>query len=208
MSPQTARTHVKAAERHGLAPLPQTKNRRRENTSSDPEAARRFAQIIGAVAGQDGTFDMKVFLEAMQMAGVKPQLAIALGRRIQMNYGPVMEEMKKMSVAELITEIDKKKQLLLSRIDEVSVIGMSAKDLALAFGILTDKALLLGGRPTSIVDFNLRAQLTVLMPQMLSEARRRGLTLEGEFSHVDTRAGDQEKALAPLDPVASPALGT
>lgn len=133
-------------------------------------------------------FDMKVFTELAASAGIPPRLAAALGRRVEGQFGAVKAEMKAMTVAEQVAATHEKALMILAHIDEVSVGQASAKDLAIAYGILVDKGLLLGGKPTQIFDFNLRSTLQVLMPQFLAEAKRRGITIEGEF-HADQPAG-------------------
>lgn len=179
----TARALVKAAERHGLPPLPKHEYQRKANTAG-PEGAKRAAESLGEVVTANGAFDMKKFLDIAGAAGLHPKLAMALGRRVQMNYGPVNEELKSMTLAERVADITAKADLVASYIDAASIAGMNAKDLALAWKLLIDGAQLLGGKPTQIVDFNVRQRIEVLMPQMLAEAKRRGITLEGEFSHV------------------------
>jgi hypothetical protein len=182
ISSEAARVHVKAAERNGLPPLPKAEHRK--HTALAAEAAKDFAEA-GALA-PDGVFDMKAFLDIAEAAGVPRKMAMALGRRVAMNYGPVKEEFKKLDLKALATATQEKAQMILSYIDEAAIVGMNAKDLAMAFGILVDKAQLLGGRPTQIYDFNIRRKLEVLMPELLAEAKRRGITVEGSFSHVAT----------------------
>ena len=179
MSPDTARGHVRSAERHGLPRLAKQLPGISKTGKPDPEAAIRLAGDLGAVSAETGEFNLRVFTEMATAAGIPARLASALGKRIQMNFGAVTREMKSQTIAEQVAATQQKAQLVLEHIDEVSLAGMNAKDLAMAYGILTDKALLLGGKPTQIVDFNVRRQLTVRMPQMLAEARRRGLTIDG-----------------------------
>ena len=178
MSPQTARQHVNGALRHGLPALPKRKYNFRD-VVPDPEAAKRVG--IGEIV-PTGKFDLKVFMDIAAAAGLPPKAAMAFGQRIQTNQGHVEVEFKKLSAKERIDDALERADFIASRIDPVSVIGMNAKDLALAWKILVDGAQLLGGKPTQIVDFNMRRELTVLMPQFMAEARRRGITVEGEIA--------------------------
>ena len=187
LSPQSARIHVEAATRNGAEALPK-RHYNKGNTPglpADPDAAQRISEALG------GVFDTAKFLEMAASAGVPPRIAHGLARRIQMNLGPVREQLKRLNLAEQVQATNDKAQLILSYIDETSIAGMNAKDLAMAYGILVDKSQLLGGKPTSIVDFNMRKKLEVLMPEFLAEARRRGITINGEFSHVAD--GDDDK---------------
>lgn len=138
-----------------------------------PETARHEAQ-----------FDPTVFAQLARAAGVPLKVAQALARRIEAQFGVVKEELKKMSLAEQVVRTTEKAQMLLAHIDEVSAAGAGVKDLSIAYGVLVDKAQLLGGKPTQVFDFNLRAKLEVLMPQFLAEARRRGVTVEGQFKRL------------------------
>ena len=180
---QTARMHVKRAERNGLEPLFQ-KQHRRPIDPNDPEAKKKIADGLGMFDAASGTFDMKVFSQVAASAGIQPRLAMALARRVEMHYGPVRQELKKLTLQERVDATNQKADMILSYIDEASIAGMNAKDLAVAYGVLVDKAQLLGGKPTQIFDFNMRRSLQVLMPEFLAEAKRRGITIEGEF-HVD-----------------------
>ena len=83
-------------------------------------------------------------------------------------------------------EIESVRQMLLKYMDEVAVSGASLKDIAITYGILVDKGQLLGGKPTQVFDVNMRAKLEVLMPLYLAEMKRRGITLEGQFTRVET----------------------
>ena len=145
--------------------------------------------------GVTGTikFDIDKFREMAASAGIPPRVAGAIARRVEDQLGVAKKEFKAMSLNEEMSRVQEIKQELLENMDVVSIGAMNAKDLALAYGIMTDKKLLLGGKPTQIYDVNLRAKLEVLMPQFMAEARRRGLTIEGEFSH-DNR---QSASLAP-----------
>lgn len=134
--------------------------------------------------GAEAQFDPTVFAQMARAAGVPLKVAQALARRIEAQFGVVKEDLKKMSLAEQVVRTTEKAQMLLAHIDEVSAAGAGVKDLSIAYGVLVDKAQLLGGKPTQVFDFNLRAKLEVLMPQFLAEARRRGVTVEGQFKQV------------------------
>ena len=179
LSPQSARAHVEAAERNGAETLPRhSYGGRAPGLPADPGAANRISNALG------GVFDTAKFLEMAGAAGIPPRIAQGLARRIQMNLGPVRQELKRMSLTEQVEATNAKAQLVLSYIDDTSIAGLSAKDLAMAYGILVDKALVLGGRPNVIVDFNARRRLEQLMPEFISEARRRGVTIDASGAIV------------------------
>lgn len=181
-SPQTCRAHAAAAVRNGLEPLPAPY----EQGASGAAGHRAAAVISGAglFAAGKAQFDRKVFMELADSGGVPPRVAAALALRIENQYGQAKAEVKRLTLDEQVKATTDKAQLVLSHIDEVSIAGSSAKDLATAYGTLVDRAQLLGGKPTAVYDVNLRAKLHVLMPQFLAEAKRRGITVEGDFKRV------------------------
>lgn len=190
MSGQSARSAVAGAERHGLPPLPKRQYRYRDvvphlatGRVPNPDAAAPATDDRHALIGPEGKFELKFFLASAAAAGIPPKAAMAMGTRIAANHGQVEVEFKKLTLAEQIDEIEQKRNFLASKIDEVSVMGMNAKDLAFAWKALLEGEQLLRGKPTTIIDFNVRQKLEVLMPQFLAEARRRGITIEGEFKH-------------------------
>jgi len=192
---QTARNHVLGAVKRGMQPILSEKMfvRRLSPNAGEPRRVERMKDGEGMFSGdlRDGAppaFDPKAFVEMAASAGIPPRVGQALARRIEMAYGPVRSEIKKLTLAEQVTATTAAAQLVLAHIDEVSIAGMNAKDLAIAYGVLVDKAQLLGGKPTQIYDFNLRQKLVVLMPQFLAEARRRGITIEGEFTNVESNS--------------------
>lgn len=163
---------AKRAESNGLPSLLK-KHEGGEGMFKPPESSRGEPQ-----------FDATVFAQMARAANIPLKVAQALARRVEGQFGKVQTEMRRMSLAEQVVATTDKAQMVLAHIDEVSIAGMNAKDLAIAYGVLVDKAQLLGGKPTQVFDFNLRAKLEVLMPQFLAEARRRGVTVEGQFKQV------------------------
>ncbi len=131
LSPQTCRAHVRGAEKNGMPALKHGPGPGRPSKSS-PEAKRDLVESLGLGDGKVGEFDLKKFAEFAGAAGIAPRLALALGRRIQLNFGGVREQLKRLTLAEQVTATQDKAQMLLSYIDELSIAGMNAKDLALA----------------------------------------------------------------------------
>jgi len=187
MSPQSARAAVDAAVRNGAEQLPKRGNRGAvPGLPADPNAAAKLANKLG------GEIDVAKFGEMAAAAGVPPRLVSSLVRRLQLNLGNVRQELKRLSLAEQVQATNDKAQLVLSHIDELSIAGMNAKDLAMAYGILVDKAQLLGGKPTQIFDFNSRKRLEELMPQFIAEAKRRGITIDGTATVVQEKVIQEE----------------
>ena len=192
---QTARTHCLGAVKRGMQPILSEKMfvRRRAPNAGEPRRVERMKDGEGMFSadrreGALPAFDAKTFVEMAASAGIPPRIAQALSRRIEAEYGTVKTVIKKLTLAEQVTATEAAAQLVLSHIDEVALEGAGLKDKAIAYGVLVDKALLLGGKPTQIFDINLRAKLEVLMPQVLAEARRRGITVDGTATLVPETA--------------------
>lgn len=181
--PQTARDRCQAAIKNGLQPiLGRLWARAPAPNAGEPTRVTRLKD--GAGMFEDNRFDRLKFIEMAASAGIPPRVASALAMRVEANFGPVKSEIKKLTLAEQVTATTAAAQLVLSHIDEVSIAGMDAKNLAIAYGVLVDKALILGGKPNVIIDFNVRQRIEILMPQMLAEARRRGITVDGTATLV------------------------
>ena len=207
---QTARNHVLGAVKRGLRPILTEKMfvRRLAPNPGEPRRIERMKAGEGMFEGdkRDGAppeFDPRAFIEMAASAGIPPRVAGALARRIEAAYGPVRSEIKKLTLAEQVTATTAAAQLVLAHIDEVSIAGMNAKDLAIAYGVLVDKALVLGGKPNVVVDFNVRSRIEILMPAMLAEAARRGITVEGVFSKI-TETVDADAGQAQENPQLQP----
>jgi hypothetical protein len=116
---------------------------------------------------------------------MKPTLVAALIRRMKSTYAPVVTEAKRLTTKELLEGLEEKTSLVMSAIDEYAVSQAGLKDLHIALNILIEKQQLLKNQPTHIIDFHSRQQIGVLVPMMLAEAKRRGITLDGSSVRVD-----------------------
>ena len=201
---QSARNHVLAAVKRGLQPILSEKMfvRRRSPNAGEPRRVERMKDGEGMFeVGAAGVaeFDLVRFREMAASAGIPPRIAGAIARRVEANFGDVRKELKRLTAAQEVVEIESVRQMMLKYMDEVAVSGANIKDIAIAYGIMVDKGLLLGGKPNVVVDFNVRHRIEVLMPQMLAEARRRNITIEGEFSHDHSQPARIESQPAAAD---------
>lgn len=150
-----------------------------------PEAAAGViaAMTMAEVAGDDPKFkDLK---DACKLAGLKPTVVQALIKRLQAGkYSPVTAEVKRLVGKELIDKIDEKIGLVFEYMDEFAVSQASLKDLSIASSVLIEKRQLLSNQPTHIIDFTSRQQIGVLVPMMMAEAKRRGITVDGTSERV------------------------
>ena len=177
---QTARTFCLKAEMKGMPPLP-----KRTQTQMLKVDGTEAAKLTGAKP--DGGFDIEKFVEFAKAAGIPPRVVQALARRIMAGMGLMKVEAKKMALAEEIAKVQEIKEMILQFADPVAIAGTSLKDLSIAYGVFTDKALLLGGKPTAIIDINARRELDKLLPELFAEARRRGITIDASGTIVQEK---------------------
>jgi hypothetical protein len=135
------------------------RRREREESKTVATTEEMFAQIREVLGG----------------AGMKPAVVAALLKRLELET----PEARRLSPAQLLEEMEKKTSLVLSYIDEYSASTAGLKDLSIALSTLIEKQQLLKNQPTHIVDFTSRQELRVVMPALLAEAKRRGITIEG-----------------------------
>ncbi len=125
--------------------------------------------------------------------GLSDVTAAALTKRIEQRYQPVVEKVRDISGKEMLRKLDQKTHMLVDAIDQDTIDNTAGakgglKDIAIAFGILAEKRQLLQGRPTQILSVEERVNLSAVLPSLIKEAQRRGLTVDlnaGEFSVDD-----------------------
>ena len=108
------------------------------------------------------------------------RLLNALMVRLRRRYAPVVAGVARLKDKEMADALRGKAALAMEYMDDVSASKASFKDLAMAAGVMVDKAQLLEGKPTQITGNEERKKLDELLPRLVEEAGRRGITLEGE----------------------------
>ena len=169
----TAAKHLKAAVANGLPALPKYAAGKMA-WGHDSEIGTALADAVQA----EGEAKREIFINSLKAQGVPYKMAEALWRRAS-SFGGAKDMTKSLKVDQMVESLNEKTSFILEHIDAVSVGNSSLKDLAIAFGILTEKKLLLGGKPTQRIDVNVSHRLETLMPAFLAEAQRRGISLEG-----------------------------
>jgi len=120
--------------------------------------------------------EVEAFKEAAKALGLNQKITNALVKRVE---HPV-NSTKKYSPDELLEQIDLKIALGLDYMDDLTFAGASLKELSLSLGILIDKRQILMGEPTEIVSVKELADLNALLPELLEECKRRGITIDME----------------------------
>lgn len=126
-------------------------------------------------------------LEACREVGLNRDQASALIRRLAVQKAGFRSHIEKLTTRGLIRDIEGKLALIMQYLDEFSIAGASPRDLAIIFGILVEKRQLLLGEPTQILSTQERKHINDLMPALVEEAKRRGMTIDlspGDYSEI------------------------
>lgn len=110
--------------------------------------------------------------------GLRRSLERFIDRMRQRGAGTVIDRAKQVKTQDLIDLLDTNSHAILSSIDELDLAEASLKDKAIAAGIMLEKRALLRGEPTQILSYEERKNLTELMPALMQEMERRGMTVE------------------------------
>lgn len=120
--------------------------------------------------------------DAMKASGLPQSTVTAIMKRLRAKYNNVGVEVKNLQTRELSDLIGKKIHLMLQYLDDKVVADASARDLAMGIAQLTEKRQLLRGEPTQIISDHERSKLNELLPALMREASRRGVTLDGQVT--------------------------
>lgn len=115
-------------------------------------------------------------------AGIPGKVSQALVRRMRVKYAGAVTAVRAINTSEILKTIEEKLDLVGGYIDDKVVSEANFRDLALGFAALTEKRNLLRGEPTAIISNLDREKLHALIPSMIAEARRRGITVDGQVT--------------------------
>ena len=141
-----------------------------EKEKLDPEGA---AEIIDTVT--DPFIGLKQAAEACNFPTGALQ---ALVKRLETKYQPVGEHVKKMKTNDILRMINEKIYMALDHMDPYTFANAELRDLAVTFSILAEKRQLLMGEPTQILSVQERSHMNELIPNIIREAERRGMTID------------------------------
>ena len=143
---------------------------------SEPRGKR--AAIVEAL-GRDG----------LGVSAVARQFGVTHGyvSQIAKDSAVAVEVLRTTTTQGFINKSNHARDLILDRMMQSEVIEKaSLNQLAVAYGILTDKNLLLEGKATVIFGNDMRRDLNSLAAEALAEARRRGVTIDVTATEVDS----------------------
>ena len=131
--------------------------------------------------------------KATEEAGFDIKVIQRLMDRLKARYQPVLSEMTTVKTAELTKMLEDRAYRALSYLDDYALAGASGKDLAIIAGIMLEKRQLLRGEPTHILSTTERQNMSELVPLLVREATRRGLTVQNEMEMVDVTPPGPER---------------
>lgn len=139
--------------------------------------------IAEVVEGLDDPFER---LQALvNDLGLPKKVARTLIRRMEHIYIPTLMENQDLKTKHFQQLIDQNLyKVLLNLVDEVDLASAPLKDKAYTFDVLVKNRQLLAGEPTQIMSVQDREKLNRLLPKLVKEAGRRGITFEGECTTV------------------------
>ena len=116
----------------------------------------------------------------MKALGFAERLRASLIRRMRVKHEGAETPVKAITDEELKTSHREKLHLIHTYMDDKVMSEATLRDLAMASAALTEKLQLLEGKPTQIISDLERKNLFELMPLLIAEAQRRGITIEGK----------------------------
>lgn len=126
--------------------------------------------------------------DALKNAGVSDSVSDTLIKRIRVKYYGGITAVKNLKKLELDDMLGKKIHMMLGFLDDKVAGEASARDLAMGIAQLIEKQQLIRGEATVIISDLERKSMHELMPALVAEAKRRGITVEGEFKDVSGTA--------------------
>jgi hypothetical protein len=137
-------------------------------------------QVAALIDGLTDPF--KKIKDACDAAGLPLGVSDKLLRRMKAKYQGVTREVRRVKSHEIAHMLEDKILMMGEYLDETTVAAASARDLALGMSALIEKRALLRGEPTAIISDHERKKLNELGAPLLAALKRRGITLDGEFT--------------------------
>jgi predicted transcriptional regulator len=116
--------------------------------------------------------------EIAREVGLNEKTTLMLAKRLEGRYLPLKKQIEDVRTADLLNLVSTRAREILDSIDEGDIAKATLKDKAIAAGIFIDKRQLLSGEPTQILSVEDRRKLDELLPMIVREAKRRGMTID------------------------------
>ena len=126
----------------------------------------------------ESTDQFQTLKQLGEEAGLKPGLISALVKRVKAKAPAVVGEVKRLNTSQMIAQLNEKISMTLEHIDPYTLAQASFRDLTIGLGILIEKQQLLSGEPTQILSLDERKNLNQMLPALIAESQRRGITID------------------------------
>lgn len=173
---------MEKAEQLALATQAGAEQRMIEHASPEVAAAAFDAASDPTADSQRAAIDR--VNDELQRAGIPGKVSQAIVRRMRVRYGNAITVKRALTTNEILKGIDEQIFLIDSYIDDKVCAESNLRDLGLVKAALLEKRNLLRGEPTAIISNLDREKLHALIPSMIAEARRRGITVDGTAERV------------------------
>ena len=118
----------------------------------------------------------------LKAAGLPDKVSERLIRRLRVKYADAITATRELKTNEILQMLGNKIDLAAYYLDDKVMAEASARDIMLGLGVLIEKRNLLKGEATAIISHHERKHLHELMPLLIAEGQRRGITVEGHVT--------------------------
>lgn len=171
------RAAVQEAYRDGVAKIAGAKPDADIKVEDGGEDAKAEEQR-GALEGTKTPLDRGKITQLAEAAGLPPAAVRGLIKRMEARYRPPSDELEKITTQEIQDLIDDRISRGLGYLDDFAMAKATARDLAVAIGIMIDKRQLLRGEPTQILGKEERKSLEALAAALRQELGRRTMIVD------------------------------
>jgi len=144
---------------------------------TEVEKPEKAAAIIDAITEPEALVKLK---QAYKECGLPEGVSSRLLSRLRTKYFGAITQTRNLKASEIAQLFSEKIDLAARYMDDKTAGEASFRDLALAATAMAEKRQLMRGEPTQIISDHERAKLHELVPLLIQEAQRRGLTVEGQ----------------------------
>lgn len=138
--------------------------------------------ILDAMTEPDKYDDLKAALKA---CGLPPNVSDKMIHRLRVKYTGALTEVRNLKTQEILQMLGEKIHLGLQYLDDKVFSEATARDIMMGLSQLIEKRALLRGEPTSIISNDDRKKLSELLPALVAEGQRRGITMDGTAVRVE-----------------------
>lgn len=151
------------------------------------EKPEKTAALIDAATTPEADLKLGKIREALREAGLPPAASEALIRRLRTKFYGAFTAVKNLKTQEILDLLGQKIHLALTYMDDKVMGEASFRDLALGTTAMIEKRNLLKGEPTQIVSDYERKKLHELLPLLIAEGQRRGVTIDSTATLVEEK---------------------